>query len=200
MEEKNRIALFALENLFPKGYQFVTMDNIALGMKISKKTIYKHFSSKDELFEAVIMIMLSKLKEQFDKIMKQDTTSVEKFVNIIRVVISILTKINLDTMEYLKIKGYKYWEKIEEFRKGMIITNYSLLIEQGKQEGLFKDYSTPLVITFVQAAAKEIINPKFMLNNNISFVKTVSETIDMIMHGILTAKGLKLYEKLKKEL
>ncbi len=200
MEEREQITKYALENLFVKGYQYVTMDNIATGMKISKKTIYKYFSSKDELFEAIIMLMLSRVKEQIEQIVKQDAISVEKFINIIKVVISNLTKINVDTMEYLKIKGYKYWVKIEDFRRGIIVHNYTLLIEQGKREGLFKNLSTPLVIAFVQATAKEIINPNFILNNNISFVTAVSETIDILMYGFLTKEGIKLYEKLKKEI
>lgn len=200
MEEREQIIKYALENLFVKGYQYVTMDNIATGLKISKKTIYKYFNSKDELFEGVVLLMLSTIKTQIEQIVSQNATSVEKFIKIIKVVLSVLAKMNADTMEFLKIKGYKYWEKIEEFRKGMIINNYSILIEQGKQEGLFEDHSTILMIAFVQAAAKEIINPNFILNNNLTFTTAVEETIDILMYGFLTHKGLKLYKKLKKEL
>lgn len=39
---------------FKKGYDKVTTDTIAAKAKISKRTLYKHFSSKDEIFETVI--------------------------------------------------------------------------------------------------------------------------------------------------
>jgi AcrR family transcriptional regulator len=37
------------------GFHKTTMDEIAKELRISKKTIYKHFSSKDELVRAVFV-------------------------------------------------------------------------------------------------------------------------------------------------
>ena len=43
------------------GFKSVTMDDIALEMGISKKTIYKYFKNKKELIKIVITQLIEKI-------------------------------------------------------------------------------------------------------------------------------------------
>jgi AcrR family transcriptional regulator len=49
-----RILRIASEQLFTHGYQALTMDGLAHGLGISKKTLYAHFAGKDEIITAII--------------------------------------------------------------------------------------------------------------------------------------------------
>jgi AcrR family transcriptional regulator len=51
-KQKQKIAEFALSHYRQHGFSKVPMDDIASGLRISKKTIYKYYSSKEELVEA----------------------------------------------------------------------------------------------------------------------------------------------------
>jgi len=55
MEAKQEIIVAAAETLFlQQGYGLTSMDKIALEAKVTKQTVYRYFSSKQILFDAVI--------------------------------------------------------------------------------------------------------------------------------------------------
>lgn len=53
MEETDKILEVSQETLFREGFNKTTMDVIASELKMSKKTIYKYFPSKNDLVMAV---------------------------------------------------------------------------------------------------------------------------------------------------
>ena len=56
---KDRILTRAEEMFLKSGYSKVTMDEIASNLGMSKKTLYKYFSSKEELVKEIISKMRS---------------------------------------------------------------------------------------------------------------------------------------------
>ncbi|MCK5457664.1 MAG: helix-turn-helix transcriptional regulator, partial [Melioribacteraceae bacterium] len=66
--EKHKILLFASEKFFRDGFRKVSMDELAKEMKISKKTIYRHFASKEEIVEATVDSLQTNLKRAIDQI------------------------------------------------------------------------------------------------------------------------------------
>ena len=54
MKEKEKISNYSQEVFFKSGFYKITMDEIAQGLRISKKTIYKYFPSKKNLLEAIV--------------------------------------------------------------------------------------------------------------------------------------------------
>jgi len=53
MEEQNKIIELTEEKFFRDGFYKTTMDEVASELKMSKKTIYKFFPSKDDLVTAI---------------------------------------------------------------------------------------------------------------------------------------------------
>ena len=53
---------------FSKGYQKTTMDEIALEAQISKPTVYQYFSTKDDLYSALMLPFLEEFGNQFERI------------------------------------------------------------------------------------------------------------------------------------
>jgi TetR/AcrR family transcriptional regulator, mexJK operon transcriptional repressor len=54
--EKHRVIADAAATLFlRKGYQGTSMDDIAAEAVVSKQTVYKHFSDKDQLFAEIVL-------------------------------------------------------------------------------------------------------------------------------------------------
>lgn len=51
---KNRIIDCSLEQLGASGLRKFTMESVASGLRISKRTLYQHFRSKDQLLEACL--------------------------------------------------------------------------------------------------------------------------------------------------
>jgi len=71
--------LIAAEKLFAKrGYEGVSMQQIAADASISKANIYHHFKSKDELYLAVLKYALQDMNELLATLQHIDGTSTEQ--------------------------------------------------------------------------------------------------------------------------
>jgi len=63
LSEKKRINILqAAEHLFfEKGVEHTSMDQVAAKAEASKRTVYNHFATKEELFQAILTTMLAKI-------------------------------------------------------------------------------------------------------------------------------------------
>ena len=52
----------AREEFFTHGFSKVTTDELAVALGISKKTLYQHFSSKEELLQAAVYQLRDELE------------------------------------------------------------------------------------------------------------------------------------------
>ena len=50
----------------------------------------------------------------------------------------------------------------------MMFGNITKVIDQGKAEGLFIDYPTPIIMNMLVASVRAIVTPEFILHNNFS--------------------------------
>ncbi|MFJ7746355.1 TetR/AcrR family transcriptional regulator [Peribacillus sp. NPDC097295] len=74
----------AARNLFvAKGYQHVSMRQIAKELEYSHGALYYHFKNKAELFYALVEEHFSMLDQKLDDVMHQDIPSREKLENIL---------------------------------------------------------------------------------------------------------------------
>ena len=78
MEEKEKIISFSKDKFLSEGFYKITMDEIANGLRMSKKTIYKYFISKDILVEAAVKLFQSIMQSKIDSIIKSDSNSIIK--------------------------------------------------------------------------------------------------------------------------
>ena len=62
--EKDKIIEYCSSRFFRDGFYYVTVDQIASELRISKKTIYKYFASKDDLVEAVTNNLMKEVKDK----------------------------------------------------------------------------------------------------------------------------------------
>ena len=102
MTDKEKILKFCGEEFFRSGLKNVTMDFVAQNLKMSKKTIYKIFDSKDELIEQVISGFLQNVKENFTDIVSSDETTVVKLQKIYRFMLNFLLKAGDNWIKELK--------------------------------------------------------------------------------------------------
>ncbi len=53
----------ALEEFEARGYRETSMDRVAAGAGVSKRTVYNHFRSKEQLFEAIAAELIERVQE-----------------------------------------------------------------------------------------------------------------------------------------
>jgi hypothetical protein len=98
-------------------------------------------------------------------------------------------------MEEIKRHYPGLWIEIDRFRTEMMFGNITKVIDQGKKEGLFIDYPTNIVMNVLVASVRNIVNPDFILNNNFSIIEAARYAFRIIIGGIVTDKGKKIFNQ-----
>lgn len=195
MEDQNKIIEHTEEKFFRDGFYKTTMDEIASDLRISKKTIYKFFPSKDDLVKAIAKYFMNRLKNTILPALNSDKNAIEKLGDLINILAKVSEKISATRMEELKRHYPSLWNEIDSFRTEMMFGNITKVIEQGKKEGLFVDHPTNIIMNVLVASVRSIVNPDFIMNNNYSIIEAARYAFRIVISGILTDKGKKEFNK-----
>jgi len=193
MEDRNKIVQITEEKFFRDGFYKTTMDEVASELKMSKKTIYKFFPSKDDLVTAIARHFMEGLKSKILPALNSDKNAIEKLAELNHILAKVSTKISTKRMDEIKQHLPKLWDEIDAFRTKMMFLNITKVIDQGKAEGLFIDYPTPIIMNTLVSSVRSIVNPDFILNNNFSISEAALNVFKVVIGGIVTDKGRKIF-------
>ena len=197
LEEKQKILDESTKIFLQRGFYKTPMDEIARKLKISKKTIYKYFDSKDTLVKEVVLNFLEQNKNNIRDILSKNYDAVTKSFNLFQYLGKLLVSINNKWVRDIQ-EHYRYlWKDIDEFRTKLMLANISRLIEQGKSEGFIVDYPTNIIVTFFVSSIRGIINPDFIVEQKLKAGTILNPTINLLMNAILTDKGKEYFNKLQ---
>lgn len=197
MNEKEKILSLAEEVFFREGFYKITMDEFASALRMSKKTIYKHFASKDELVKATVNAFMQRIRKEIEFVVDSKIHSLEKVTKIINILRTIgINKITEKWLNDLRLYQPSLWEEIDSFRTKMINRNISKIFSQGVKEGYIVDVPHQIIITIFLSSIQAVINPYFIMNNSFSMGEAIDNTLKILINGILTEKGKKVYKKI----
>ncbi|NPC91840.1 TetR/AcrR family transcriptional regulator [Bacillus sp. WMMC1349] len=181
---KERMIKETISMMQQKGFTF-TMSDLAKQLAISKRTIYEHFSSKDELVDHVIDHFIFQIKEKEKAISANAQLSlIEKIEQIL---ISLPTEFELMDVRLLtelKKFHYKQWAKLDLFLK----EDWSIveeLFELGKADGIIKNIPLPLFIQIYTGSLNQIYDPSSSLKNQDTIGAILKSVVDILLHGIV---------------
>jgi len=195
MEDQNKIVEMTEEKFFRDGFYKTTMDEVASELKMSKKTIYKFFPSKDDLITAIAKHFMEGIKSKVLPALNSDKNAIEKLAELNNVLAKISEKVTSKRMDEIKTYFPSLWNEIDSFRTKMMFANITKVIDQGKAEDLFIDYPTPIIMNTLVSSVRAIVNPEFILNNNFSISEAALYSFKVVIGGIVTEKGRKVFNK-----
>lgn len=195
MKDKEKIILFSKETFLKNGFYKITMDEIAAGLRISKKTIYKYFPSKSKLLDAVVRAFQISIKKRLNKIISEQDNSILKIKVLANFLASLSFEISSKIMYDLQTHRPDLWKKIDNFRSTVIEEVWENIINSGKKEKCIINKPNDIIMTIILASIRDVINPTFLITHNYSMKEAFEITFEIIISGILTDKGKKLYYK-----
>ncbi len=198
MKDKDKILKFASDKFFREGFNKTSMDEIALQLHISKKTIYKHFPSKDKLIEAILEKNCEYHTENELRILNQNSNVIKKIAQMIQFYLNDFTKYSDKWLSDLQIHKPELWNKYMRFKNEKHYNHFKKIFLQGKKEKLLKDMPLDLILNSIETIVKGVLHTDFLINSKLSFKQALNYSIDILISGILTTKGLKIYNKEKK--
>lgn len=197
--EKERILAFSFEKFFKDGFYKTSMDQVAGELRISKKTIYKYFSTKDELINEIVERFTSSVGSRIDMIIKTDDDSLTKAFHLFEIMGSVAMKLSDTWVKDIQIHMPILWEKIDDFRTKRAYAVLGAIIKQGQTEGMIIDKPSELIIHLFVNSIRSIVNPNFLYYQKFNYKEAFNHTFEILFNGILTPKGKKQFAKIFKK-
>ena len=177
---REKIIAEALHEINRRGADF-HMDDLARNLRISKRTLYEHFSSKQEIIEKSMLSLIDDIHEQHVALLANtEMTTEEKIINFFNVNISVLSVRKTD--EILR-KMPEVCAALEE-RRRMDWALLSQLFEQAQQEDSFKEVDKFLLIHMLHSASDDILEYFDESEHESSFSEYMEKCIRVILYGI----------------
>ena len=196
LEIKDRIIAKAREQFFRYGFKSVTMDDIANELGISKKTIYQHFEDKDELVYQLMMSEMNQDKCDWDDLEKISKDVIERTVKSMELIKQAFTEIN--PAAFFDIKKYhpKSWQIFQEHKQNFILASIIKDLKDGIEQGYFRPDIKVDILAKMRLEQIELgFDPQVFPQNKFNIVEVELTMLDNFFRGILTEKGLKVYQE-----
>lgn len=190
-----------LEKLAPlfllHGAKSLTMDDIAKEFSISKKTLYQHYSNKEDLLQLVLNSVLDKVVDSMTLAEKNEENAIakmmwrdeefEKFTQ---------TNKNLFIRQLIKYYPQIYHDHIINLQEKMTVV-FCNNIELGRKQGLYKlDFDEKLYTKFILQLFLSFDSSPLFEDESNDKKCLCTETIVFYLKAIVTEEGRKILEKM----
>jgi TetR/AcrR family transcriptional regulator, cholesterol catabolism regulator len=201
MDIKERIKYTAKEKFYNYGFKNVKTEDIAKGVGISKKTLYEHYNSKEELFEIVFdeqfEIELGEIDEIVNKMKaSKDFDFLKELEQLYNVSSKSKCNYSKDFFRDLKIYFPILWNKLIFLREEEFKKSFSIIWDIGIEKGFIrKSVNKQVAYSMHLESINNILQPEKMQNISASSGEIVKSIFEIMLSGILTPKAAKEYDK-----
>lgn len=197
VSEKEKILYFTHAKFITEGFYKTTMDEIAKDLQISKKTIYKHFESKEDLLSCVCDARIQMVHKFMDEIADSQEDSITKFLRILNRQKSMAMNCSAVWFRDLEIHAPELSRRFDEVRSVKITSTLVKLLNQGKKEKSIENVPNDILITALNGAIEAVTHADFILNSKYSFHDAMRITAEIFFNGFLTPMGKEKYSHTK---
>ena len=198
-KQKNNIIDHGFKEIFRGGIKSFTIDNLASILRISKKTIYSLFPSKEILIDKIIKHKLSSIDKEIENILRDNKCPLEAFCKINNRQIKLISDIDINKVAELKIKYPDIWVYIERHRKNKRSV-LSKIFKEAQKHGYLRDYLQPdEVAKLYSSIINRTFQPEFFIQEDVSMKDTIGLYVEIMSAGIfndLALLKIKEYNKI----
>lgn len=170
------------------GFKKTTMEEIALASRKGKSSIYYYFSSKEDIFKAVVEKEAEELKEE----LRISILGIDDPIERLKVYISVrMRKLKKLTNFYTALKSdyLSHLVFIEEIRKSYDKDEVKVvagIIQDGIERGKFSVEDPQLSAVAIVTAMKGLEIPLFINKEHGNFENRLNNLINFLFYGIVT--------------
>jgi AcrR family transcriptional regulator len=166
-----------------KGIKF-TMDDIAKQIGMSKKTIYKVFADKEQLFLAMVDYLFDGIKESEQAVLEDENLdTLGKLHKILGVMPEGYKDVDFRQLYLLRDKYPTIYKQVEQ-RLETGWENTIALMEQGMEEGVLRKVRIPIVKMMMEAALEQFFQRDILIQNGITYQEALTQVVDILIMGI----------------
>lgn len=192
MDEKQFEILEKSAQVFLKyGIRAVTMDDLARELGVSKKTIYKYFSDKDELVKTIIQFKTQSDREICTIACNQAENAIDEMIRISEFVSEMLQDVHSSVFFDLQKYHRDAWEIMEDHKNTFVRNQIKGNIERGIQEGIYRDNSDPDILSKAYVSTMGALFDGYTFpSSEYKFSRVLNQIIRFQIRGLANEKGL----------
>lgn len=141
---RKRILESAYAKFSKHGVRGVTMDDIASDLRMSKKTLYRHFTGKEELVRTLVLEKYIALHESVFKVLDQGGTTRELFSKVFPLLGRYVQTLSPVFLADVQHEYPRVWE-LHEKNRTTLIRRFSNVLEAGVKSGEIRSCIDPEV-------------------------------------------------------
>ena len=187
LEEKEHIVEHATKRYLESGITKVSIDELAADLRVSKKTVYKFFPSREELLATVVRLMTHRIEKQVEKLVASDKPFEQKMTGMLLIIGKMLGRMSRQFVADMQRFAPALWKEIETFRREKILSHLKEMFAQAKKEKVFRDdVNTDLFYLVFISSVEAIVNPKVLSEHSFSAKEAFKGILKLLIEGALT--------------
>ena len=200
MDTKKDILNKAEKLFLSLGIRSVSMDDISRELGISKKTLYQYFENKDTLVQMVIDSHIEREHSEISQIPASSNDALDELNRIGLKLIQIIEAVSRSTLHDLQKYYRPSFDSYMKRQDGFIYECFFKNIKRGKEEGLFREEVNTEIVARIYIQSSHFVvdalsDPTFKYSRK----EMVEELYNYHVRGIATPKGIRLWEKYRRQ-
>lgn len=199
LETRQRIVEVATAYFLKHGFSKVTTDELASELGMSKKTLYKHFATKEEILRDAVQLTMHDWNVNVGSLMRDPSMSIpEKLRKMMFHVANQYAKISRVFLDDLRRNAPNIWKEINEWRNKIILSEFRRFFREGAEQGLFRsDVPDHLGVLVYATAIQQMVNPDRMVELPYSMTELYEAVTKILYEGMLTDEGRRVMRETK---
>lgn len=170
-----------------EGMKRHNMDDIAAELGVSKATLYKHYSSRQEILEEIVKNKLEELRVFEQYLMNNEVPFTERYQKAVKAAALVLAGISNAFLLDVKELHEHLWVSIRDFQ------DYALQLarefyQRGIEEGILHEIDPNLLAVTDKMFIRAVSDPQFLIDNNLSLQTAFEGYFLMKSKGIFKRK------------
>lgn len=203
-EFRGKLCKKLMAPLRSSGFQQLRMDDIAKHMDISKATLYKYFSSKDEIIDQVIENFINYVEEKDAEDLPDVDVPYEKRFRDTFVQTYVIASYRSE--QFLKDLRETYPDKYAKLEAAIAARNERLRLfyEEGMEAGVFIRQNATLLILQDELLFRNLIDPVYLMKYNLTLRNAICDYYQIKKRQILvsfsagSAEDVEMRERLER--
>jgi AcrR family transcriptional regulator len=193
---KKEIVSAASSLFLQYGYKAVTMDDLAVHMRISKKTIYQYFNDKTSLVRSAVLLVFDQVKDRIIDVQLSIDNPIEALYEIKKIAVQVLGKKDKSPQYQLQKYYPAIYNEIRSKELSALGDCFEMSLKNGMASGLFRsDLNTNFITRIYFNGFRGLRDIELFPPEDYEIDHITGAYIDYHLRAIVTKEGLKFLEQ-----
>ena len=167
------------------------MDDLAVELGMSKKTLYAHFASKSALLKAVLDDKLRGVDADLGRVASE---SCSDFLSAVRQLLACVRQhseeLQPSFLRDMAREAPELFKVVQNRRRELIQRHLGKLLREGRKSGMIRmDMTVDLMVEILVGATDALMNPQKLSQLELSARTCLTAIVTIFLEGVMTGKG-----------